>query len=222
VGAFEETFRTTFPTARALPGAVKVPPTRPEAALPGSIGKLRLGTLKRRTVSRRGRSRATPKVRATKAPKLAKIAKPRATPAARKTASFGEKLGAQVQRQVVAAAISRVAPRRGRVAARARTAARTVAGKLTPGDIANVKRAAALIGKASLVGAAGAAAYAITRKSKLGGVAGDAAVSRYYAADESKKQARFNRFRAALKAERAKGAVSSARVNALAKQFGPF
>lgn len=218
MGAFEETYRTTFPAARALPGAVKVPTTRPEAALPGSIGKLRASTLKRRTVSRRGPSRSRSKVRA---PRLAKIAKPRATPAARKTASFGEKLGAEVQRKVVAAAISRVAPRRG-VAARGRAAARTVAAKLTPGDIANVKRAATLIGKASLVGAAGAAAYALTRKSKLGGVAGDAAVSRYYAADESKKQARFSRFRAALKAERAKGAVSSARVKALAQQYGPF
>jgi hypothetical protein len=115
---------------------------------------------------------------------------------------------------VVAGAIGRSLFPGGRTGAKRRAeTAKKIVGALQ-------KAAGTTAGKAVGVGAAGIAAYALTRKSKLGGRAGDAIVAAYYRRKDRSESARMQAFRNAVRAERAAGTATSARVRELAATFG--
>jgi hypothetical protein len=140
--------------------------------------------------------------------------------AAKKAAAKESKLAALARKAgnrsiaVVAGAIGRSLFPGGRTGAkrRAQTAAKVVG--------ALKKVASTKIGQGALIGAAGGAAYALTRKSKLGGRAGDAIVAAYYAMKDRSADARMQAFRNAVRAERAAGTATSARIRELAATFG--
>lgn len=99
---------------------------------------------------------------------------------------------------------------------RARTAAAITSGVKKIISNPAVRTAA----KATAVAGAGIAAYELTRRSRLGGRAGDAVVEAYFKQKDRSEAKRMAAFRAALAAERRQGPVSSQRVKALASTFG--
>lgn len=120
---------------------------------------------------------------------------------------LAKKLGA-----VVTGAIARtVFPRGARQIKKSKALARTVVNAL--------KNPAVLRGLG--VAAAGAGAYAVTRKTKIGGALGDALVSAAYAAQDKSEAARMKLFRNAVQNARGRGQpLTSAQIKQLAKAYG--
>lgn len=104
-------------------------------------------------------------------------------------------------------------------AAAGRAAARLVP-RITAARAAKAGAAARKLLPYAGVAAAGAGAYTLVRKSKVGGAAGDAIVDAHFRRQAKKDQNKINAFQAQLRAERAAGPVSSARVKAIAKSHG--
>lgn len=148
-------------------------------------------------------------------------------------AGLGGRLASVAVKEATGKAVTAILPKRlSRRAAAAQTRATTTAARqavgkaLTRAGVAAgkakvlAKKVAPSVAKATIIGAVGAGAYAVTRKTKAGGALGDYVVKKHYEARERKEAAAMARFQAALKAERARGPVSSARVKQLAKQSG--
>lgn len=192
-----------YSSAKKLPKAGKVPAELAAAAR----------AFYQQPAARRGR--------APKAPRAPK--EPRAARASSRPGVLA-RLGESAARTGLTAALGGAIRGRGRKrqtlagarrASKVRGAIRSGAGKLAAGA-AKLSPAA----RAGVAGAAAAGAFAVTRRSKLGGKVGDAVVSKVYADKAARDQRRLNAFRAQLKKERAAGKVSSARVKEIAKSHG--
>jgi len=221
---------------RTLPGSIHIAqPTG--GAIPGSTGGSRGRSSAPRRAASRKRAAAVPRApKATKkkAATRSVVAKARVPSSAKKSstskAGAAERITTAVAKQIASSAVQRALPR---LSAKTRAKqTRAVFGEIKKTVGAAVTRAATaakslspraqMIAKGTGVAAAGAAAYAITRKSKLGGKVGDYVVAKVHARKDAKADARLRAFRSAVAAERARGPVSSARVKQLAAQYGPF
>jgi len=113
---------------------------------------------------------------------------------------------------VVTGAIARtVFPRGARQIKKSRALAKTVV---------NVLKQPAVL-RALGVAGAGAAAYAVTRKTKASGVLGDALVSAAYAARDKNEAARMRLFRNAVQNARGRGQpLTSSQIKQLARAYG--
>lgn len=141
-----------------------------------------------------------------------------------KAQGAAERITTAVVKQAVASTIGRKLSRRAKAAQTRRltTAIKEGLAKAATKGGALVKTHGKTAAKYAGVAAAGAAAYGITRKSKLGGKVGDYVVAKVAARHDAKADARLRAFRAAVAAERRRGPVSSDRVRQLAAQYGPF
>jgi len=118
-----------------------------------------------------------------------------------------KKVGAIVSSTIAGA----VFPKGPRQLKKSRALARTVT---------NVLKQPAVL-RALGVGAAGAAAYAVTRKTKAGGALGDALVTAAYAAREKNEAARMRLFRQAVQNARGRGQpLTSSQIKQLARAYG--
>jgi hypothetical protein len=237
-------YRESFPTA--LPGGKGRPVQEPSgAALPGfaKAKKKQLARRKKATgyayapVGKPLPARKEKKARS----QFADVRGGKSTTATK--AAYRKAIAAEKKAQKEAAKVLAVASKPSKLGNLARragsSAAKVTAGviarQLFPGGRSGAKRRVEVAKKAVELGkkvigtragqigaiiGAGVGAYAITRKSKLGGKGGDAVVAAYFRSKDRSADARLRQFRQAVAAERAQGKVSSARIRELAHIFG--